>query len=70
MVTSRISRMSLVVSLHPKTGLIVPVAGLHELGVFLEIAVLRSHMAATIAYSTVYNDVFEVEVLLVLRAQR
>lgn len=42
-------RLALVVSFHLKKGFIILVAGLHELGVFLEIAALRGNIVADIA---------------------
>lgn len=43
-----------VVSYHPKTGLVIPVADIDELGVLIAIVVLRVHMVTAIADWTVF----------------
>lgn len=57
--TSEILRLSPVVSLCLKTGLVMLAAGLNELAVFLEVAALQGHMVAAIAESEVRTAVYE-----------
>lgn len=64
--TGRVSHLSPVVALHPKTGLVVLVVGRHELGVLLGVAALCGHVVAAIANPAVCAAVREGEVLLVL----
>lgn len=60
--------LSLVVSFHPRTdpGNLIP--GLHELGVFLVVAVFRAYVIAAMAKSAVGAAVYGGSVPLVLLA--
>lgn len=59
MLSGRLCRLSPTFSFHPKTGLVVPVAAPHELGIFLELAALRGHIAAAIADLAVIVTIHE-----------
>lgn len=61
--------LSRVIIFHPKTGLVVPILGPHELCMLFNVAALRSCMVATIADSTVSAAIHEGRVSLMLLAR-
>lgn len=44
---------------HPETGLIIPVSGLGEVGIVLEMRALRGLMASSVASSAINAAVFK-----------
>lgn len=68
--TDRVWRLFPVVSFHLKIGLVVPVAGRHELGILREVSALRGHMVDAIVDSSVCGAVHGGGVWLVPLARK
>lgn len=68
MLTSRVSSRSTVVSSHPKVSLIVPILGLDEVRINLDVVAHEGLMFVTVANSTISAGVRKGEVRLILLA--
>lgn len=55
----RIRRLPTVVSFHPKAGLIIPVSGLDEVAILLEMVAPLGLMAATVGKSAISATVYK-----------